>query len=109
MEARWSKSQTWSKPASSAIRQTSRSAWMVVSWPEFFNPMRSGYVIDLEGEGPTSLALHRHPAHLGELMHGLAAAEPSVAAVLYPAEGELRFVVDPLVVDVDDARLDPFR
>src|SRR5216683_6140654 len=42
IEARWSKSQTWSKPPSSAMRQTARSASMVVSWPEFLSPNRSG-------------------------------------------------------------------
>src|ERR1700694_3572786 len=42
IEARWSKTQTWSNPASSAMRQTSRSAWIVVSWPEFFRPRRRG-------------------------------------------------------------------
>ena len=42
-------------------------------------------------------------------MHGLAPAEPAVAAVLHPAEGNLRLVVDRLVIDVDDAGLDPLR
>src|SRR6202165_2400814 len=43
IEARWSKTQTWSNPASSAMRQTSWSAWIVVSWPEFFSPTRRGW------------------------------------------------------------------
>ncbi len=42
-------------------------------------------------------------------MHRLTATEAAVAAVLHPAEGDLRFVVDGLVVDVDDAGLDPIR
>jgi hypothetical protein len=60
----------------------------------------------LEGEGPTSLTLHRHPAHLGELVHRLATAKPAVAAVLYATERDLRLVVDRLVVDVHDPGLD---
>src|SRR5579859_179657 len=43
MEARWSKSQTWSKPDSSAMRQTARRASMVVSCPESLRPKRSGW------------------------------------------------------------------
>src|ERR1035437_2273154 len=46
IDARWSKSHTWSKPASSAIRQTVRRASMVVSCPDSFSPNRTGWVIE---------------------------------------------------------------
>src|SRR4030081_784932 len=45
MDARWSKSHTWSKPDSSAMRHTARKASTVVSWPESFSPNRSGCVM----------------------------------------------------------------
>src|SRR4029077_13955690 len=45
IEARWSKSQTWSNPASSAMRHTARSASIVVSCPESFRPKRNGCFI----------------------------------------------------------------
>ena len=40
--ARWSKTHTWSKPASSAIRQSARKSSVVVSWPPFLTPKRKG-------------------------------------------------------------------
>src|SRR2546430_17632534 len=49
----------------------------------------------LEGEGPTSLALHRHPAHLDELVHCLAATESPIATVLHATKGYLRLAVAP--------------
>src|SRR4029077_17682965 len=45
IDARWSKSQTWANPDWSAIRQTARRSAMVVSWPEFLSPKRSGCFI----------------------------------------------------------------
>src|SRR5712692_4130507 len=45
MEARWSKSQTWSNPPSSAMRHTRRSASIVVSCPESFSPNRRTWVM----------------------------------------------------------------
>jgi len=39
--AKWSKSQQWSKPASSAIRQTARSSSAVVPCPESLSPTRN--------------------------------------------------------------------
>src|SRR5689334_25362507 len=54
-------------------------------------------------------ALDGHPLHLGELVHRERAAEPAPTAVLGAAERHLGLVVDGLVVDVDDARLEPAR
>ena len=51
-------------------------------------------------------ALHRDPAHLGELVHDRGAAEAAEARVLDAPEGHLRLVAHRLVVDVDDARVD---
>src|SRR5437773_11687432 len=46
IEARWSKSQRWSKPPSSPIFQIERSWSIVIHWPEALSPKRSGCVID---------------------------------------------------------------
>src|SRR5712692_8762930 len=43
MVAKWSKTQQWSKPASSAIRQTSRSSATVVHCGECLRPTRTGW------------------------------------------------------------------
>src|SRR5512133_471686 len=49
------------------------------------------------------------PAELGELVDDRGAAEAAEAALLDAAERHLRLVADGLVVDVDDARVDPLR
>src|SRR6266487_2436018 len=45
MVARWSKSQRWSKPPSSAIFQIARSSSMVIHCPEALIPKRSGWMV----------------------------------------------------------------
>src|SRR2546421_5774672 len=62
----------------------------------------------LEREGVRP-ALDGDPPQLGELVDHRLTAEASPARVLDPAERHLRLVADRLVVDVDDARLEPLR
>src|SRR5258706_646209 len=83
IDARWSKSQTWSKPPSSAIRHTARKASMVVSCPESFSPKRSGCVMgDLSCLVETGWSdADRVVVLLGELLRRHADA-PEVLAVL---------------------------
>src|SRR5687768_12843537 len=84
--ATWSKHHTWSRPPSSAMRQTSRRAAAVVSWPASFTPIRNGWriqpnVAQIRAVRAPALVrrllalpdvlAHRHPvplrvAHVGE-------------------------------------------
>src|SRR3982750_3852337 len=64
---------------------------------------------ELERERVPAAALNRDPAQLGELVQHRLAPEPSPARVLHAAERHLRLVADRLVVDVDDAGLEPLR
>src|SRR4029077_15281641 len=62
---RWSKSQTWSNPPSSAMRHTRRSASTVVSWPESLSPNRRGWVMSVEA---SRLDADRDVVLLGEAL-----------------------------------------
>src|SRR4029077_5806417 len=62
---RWSKSQTWSNPPSSAMRHTRRSASTVVSWPESLSPNRRGWVMSVEA---SRLDAYRDVVLLGEAL-----------------------------------------
>src|SRR3954454_15951539 len=92
----------WVKP-SSATTSPSRTRDSTASLSDVIT--RTG---PLERER-VPFALDGDPAQLGELVHRRLAAEAPPARVLDAAERHLRLVADGLVVDVDDAGVDPLR
>src|SRR5437762_10759491 len=96
IDARWSKSQTWSKPPSSAIFQHARSSSIELHWPEALSPNRSGCVM-----GPPSVpaqAPHADPVRIApRKLLGRPAEALDLVAVLADVGPDLvrrRFVLD---------------
>src|SRR5580765_2597916 len=99
----WLSSTTVSMPARSSSRASVSPAGPAPTMPTCV--LTSG---PLEREGMRS-ALDGDPAELGELVDDGLPAEAAPARVLDAAERHLRLVADRLVVDVDDAGLEPLR
>src|SRR5215207_10826170 len=86
------------KPSSATTSPSRTSATASVSETSSAKPLERERV---------RAALDGDPAHLGELVDDRRAAEAPEAAVLDAAEWHLRLVGHRLVVDVDDACVDP--
>src|SRR5438034_3676770 len=93
---------------SSATTSPSWTSSSIASPIGTISATRWGRSRPLEGEWVRA-ALDGDPAEVGELVDDGAAAEAPEAGVLDAAERHLRLVADRLVVDVDDAGLDPVR